>query len=148
MEKNGIFNKRGVPSIRNSTVNVELFMSRKNNSHKHKSCVIPLFMKSQLWLQVITWVRLVLSFLCSFSWCLHSSQMDISRTDLPPTDFSRRAVRRRKFPERTIPRTNIFTTGNSPNYISSNGHFTERTFPQIIYLISGIKKRLKWTMQI
>ena len=42
-------------------------LSRKyNNTHKHKSCVIPLLIKSQLWLQVVVWVGLGLNISSSF----------------------------------------------------------------------------------
>ena len=29
--------------------------SRKNNTDKHNSCIVPLLIKSQLWLEVIVW---------------------------------------------------------------------------------------------
>ena len=48
-------------------LNVEmLIVEYKNNTHKHKSCMIPLLIKTQLWLQIIDWVRLGLSFANSF----------------------------------------------------------------------------------
>ena len=48
-------------------------LNRKNNTHKHNSCIIPLLIKNQLWLQFIFWVGLILSIQCSLQLCRHLS---------------------------------------------------------------------------